>query len=299
MAKTNQSQRGKERHLSLWIDLPRKVMWRVFSRYGYLLARHRANALLSLVAIFSEFYLNFYKNRSYDRKRNGEERLISLLPIAPGEVVFDVGAHNGEYARDFLRHHPNGRVHCFEISPRNCGLFHADPRNREAGLRLNEIGLGSEMGEFRLSEHPSESTIVSLHAIEGNRAGAMARVVRGDGFCQKEGISQIAFLKIDTEGHELEVLKGFGEMLKPGTIRCIQFEYNEASTGAHLLLKEFFQLLEPHGYVLGKIYPRAVEFGPYSIHLEDHRANNYCAVGKGSELEERLIGREAWGRSLR
>jgi len=285
--------------MNLLIDLPRKVMWRIFSRYGHLLARHRASVLLSLVAIFSEFYLNFYKNRSYDRRRNGEERLISLLEIAPGEVVFDVGAHDGEYARDFLRHHPHASVHCFEISPANAQRFREKQRNLDGKLQLHDCGLGSEEGSFQLSEHPSESQIVSLHAIEGNKAGAMARVVRGDAFCQTEGISKIAFLKIDTEGHELEVLKGFGEMLKPETIRCIQFEYNETSTMAHLLLKEFFQLLEPRGYILGKIYPRAVEFGPYSIHLEDHRANNYCAVGKASELEKRLMSREFWGRSLR
>lgn len=289
----------RENGLSLWIDLPRKVMWRLFSRYGYLLARHRANALLSLTAIFSEFYLNFYKNRSYDRRRNGEDRLISLMEIAPGEAVFDVGAHHGDYARAFHAGHPHAVLHCFEISPANAQRFREQQRDLGGQLQLHDCGLGSEEGSFQLSEHPSESQIVSLHAIEGNKAGAMARVVRGDAFCQKAGISQIAFLKIDTEGHELEVLKGFGEMLKPETIRCIQFEYNEASTEAHLLLKDFFRLLEPRGYALGKIYPRAVEFGPYSIHLEDHRANNYCAVGKGSELEKRLMGWKNWGRSLR
>jgi FkbM family methyltransferase len=282
-----------------FVNLSSRALWRVASRYGYLLARHRRAAFLSVGAIAAEYYLNFYKNRSYDRTRNGEDRLVELLELRDGDSVFDVGAHHGDYARYIKTLYPAADVHCFELSPGNIRSFRGNEENTRAGLELHEFGLGESAGEFEIFESQGQSQIVSLHAVSGDTRRATGRIRRGDQFCAEVGINRIAFLKVDTEGNDLEVLRGFADMLAPRRIECIQFEYNECSVGAGVLLNDFFQLLEPAGYTLGKIYPRAVEFGPYSIHLEDHRANNYCAVGKGSDLESRLAGRKHWGRGLR
>lgn len=285
--------------MNKFVDLANRVLWRLASRYGYLLARHRRSAILSIGAIAAEYYLNFYKNRSYDRARNGEDRLVGLLALKSGDVFCDVGAHHGEYAR-FVKHsYPGSDVHCFELSPGNIRTFLGNEANAAEGLSLHEFGLGSEEGSFEIFEAPNQSQVVSLHAVVGGTRGETACVRRGDAACRELGITKIAFLKIDTEGHELQVLRGFGEMLHPDCIACIQFEYNECSVGAGVLLKQLFDLLEPAGYAVGKIYPRAVEFGPYSFHLEDHRASNYCAVGKGTELEQRLAGERHWTRALR
>jgi FkbM family methyltransferase len=210
-----------------------------------------------------------------------------------------VGAHHGDYARYIKAAHTRATVHCFELSAGNIKTFSDNAENARAGLELHEFGLGSNPGEFEIFESPTQSQVVSLHAVSGDARRSTGRIRRGDQFCAEAGINGIAFLKVDTEGNDLDVLRGFGEMLTPGKIECIQFEYNECSVGARVLLNDFFQLLEPAGYTLGKIYPRAVEFGPYSIHLEDHRANNYCAVGRGSALEQRLAGKKYWGRGLR
>lgn len=281
------------------VDLANRALWRVASRYGYLLARYRRSAVFSIGAIAAEYYLNFYKNRSYDRARNGEDRLVSLLGLKSGDVFCDVGAHHGEYAQYVKHCYPGAKVHCFELSPGNSRTFRANSANAEAGLHLHEFGLGSEEGSFEIFEAPNQSQVVSLHAVAGGTRGETGRVRRGDAACRELGITKIAFLKIDTEGHELQVLRGFGEMLRPDRIACIQFEYNECSVGGGVLLKQLFDLLKPAGYAVGKIYPRAIEFGPYSFHLEDHRASNYCAVGKGTELERRLAGERYWTRALR
>lgn len=281
------------------VNLVNRALWHLASRYGYLLARYRCSAVLSIGAIASEYYLNFYKNRSYNRVHNGEDRLVSLLGLKSGDVFCDVGAHHGEYARYVKQCYPNAEIHCFELSPGNIRTFRANSANAEAGLHLQEFGLGIEEGSFETFESPQQSQVVSLHSVAGGIRGETGRVRRGDAACRELGITNIAFLKIDTEGHELQVLQGFGEMLRPDCIACIQFEYNECSVSARVLIRELFELLEPAGYVVGKIYPRAVEFGPYSFHLEDHRASNYCAVGKGTVLERRLAGEHYWTRALR
>ncbi len=282
-----------------FVNLSSRALWRVASRYGYLLARHRRAAFLSVGAIAAEYYLNFYKNRSYDRTRNGEDRLVELLGLRDGDTVFDVGAHHGDYARYIKTLYPATDVHCFELSPGNIQSFRGNQENSAAGLKLHEFGLGATAGEFDIFESETQSQVVSLHAVSADARRSIGRIQRGDQFCAEEDIDRVVFLKVDTEGNDLEVLRGFGDLLVPGKIECIQFEYNECSVGAGVLLNDFFQLLEPAGYTLGKVYPRAVEFGPYSIHLEDHRASNYCAVSRRSDLESRLAGRQHWGRGLR
>ena len=213
------------------ISFVNRVLWRVASRYGYLLARHRWSATLSIGAIAAEYYLNFYKNRSYDRARNGEDRVVELLGLRPGDTVFDVGAHHGDYARYMKTLYPAADVHCFELSPGNIQAFRANAANTEAGLHLHEFGLGSAEGEFEIFESPNQSQIVSLHALASGASGETGRVRRGDALYRELNLPRIAFLKIDTEGHELEVLRGFGDMLRPECIACIQFEYNECSVG--------------------------------------------------------------------
>ena len=47
-----------------------------------------------------------------------------------------------------------------------------------------------------------------------------------DTFVEQHGIKNIDFLKIDTEGFELEVLQGAKQLLSEGKIGTVIFEYN-------------------------------------------------------------------------
>lgn len=60
-------------------------------------------------------------------------------------------------------------------------------------------------------------------------------------------ISEISILKIDTEGHELAVLKGCIDYLKDRKIHVIQFERHSDDQRADKS-KEIVHLLEDFGY---------------------------------------------------
>jgi len=79
-------------------------------------------------------------------------------------------------------------------------------------------------------------------------------------FCQEQGIGEIDFLKIDTEGYDLEVLKGAEQMLDSHQISFIQVEAGmNPSNKKHVSLEKFKEYLEPKEYLLFGIYEQASE----------------------------------------
>ena len=104
------------------------------------------------------------------------------------------------------------------------------------------------------------------------------RLTTLDEFCRDEGLASISLLKIDAEGHDIEVLKGALDLLGRGRIRVIQFEYNHRWIVARHFLRDAFQLLEPLGYQLGKVTPMGVEFyRAWHRELETFHEANYVA----------------------
>lgn len=110
------------------------------------------------------------------------------------------------------------------------------------------------------------------------RKGETVRLIKGDSFCAEKGILRIDLLKIDTEGNELAVLKGFEAMLEKKQVEVVQFEYGGAWLDARIQLLDAFQLFTRHGYRLAKIYPKGLKIhSQYSPTLETFRYGNYVA----------------------
>ena len=85
-------------------------------------------------------------------------------------------------------------------------------------------------------------------------------------------------MKIDVEGYEDKVLKGFEGMLKAGRIKIIQFEYGCINIDTHFLLKDFYDYLGRFDMKIGKIYPTYVDFREYRYSDENFFGPNYLAV---------------------
>ncbi len=92
------------------------------------------------------------------------------------------------------------------------------------------------------------------------------------------------------EGAEGTVLEGFKQAIQDQGISIIQFEYGPMNILARFLLRDAYDFLVQRGYVLGKIYPRGVEFRPYSFQAEDFVLSNYLAVLKDRTDLMQLLG---------
>ena len=88
---------------------------------------------------------------------------------------------------------------------------------------------------------------------------------------------RIDFVKIDVEGHELEVLQGFGERVKD--VRLFQFEFGYPSMYTKTYFKGLWDFFESSGFELYRITPyRTVRIESYSERHETLATTNYFAL---------------------
>ena len=89
-------------------------------------------------------------------------------------------------------------------------------------------------------------------------------------------------MKVDTEGMDLRVIRGFGDMLD--NVRIIQFEYAIFNISSHDLLADFCYFLTNKGFRVGKIFPQHVRFFNYNWQMENFYGGNFVAVKKDERI---------------
>jgi len=72
-----------------------------------------------------------------------------------------------------------------------------------------------------------------------------------DAYMAQAGIDTIDLLKIDTEGFDINVLRGAKGALGRGAIKAIQFEFIPADIAMRVTMRDFFEIL--HGYKLFRL----------------------------------------------
>ena len=72
----------------------------------------------------------------------------------------------------------------------------------------------------------------------------LLNIVNGREYCEKNKVKFIDFLKIDTEGFEMNVLKGFEEQIK--NIKIIQFEYGQIDKDIKMI--DIINYLKEYGF---------------------------------------------------
>jgi FkbM family methyltransferase len=230
------------------------------------------------LALFCTQFLNAWKNWNYDLETNGERWVLHRIAAFEPRVVFDVGANVGDWTIAALAAMPHARIHAFEIIESTRSLL-AGRMSGKAGVIVNGFGLSDHAGVIKMHAFDAGNTLASHVAYpHGSYREVSCPVRRGDEYMQEHEIPRVDFLKLDVEGAEHLVLSGFRDALETGRIDVIQFEYGKVNILTHFLLRDFHELLESRGYLLGKVYPDHVDFRPYVLEDEDFLGPNYLAV---------------------
>jgi FkbM family methyltransferase len=142
-------------------------------------------------------------------------------------VVFDIGANVGQSVQQFRKFFMNAEIHSFEPGEQ---AFQELTKNTQGmgGVHLVNSGMGArretktyvenEFSDMNSFLEPGEDVWGSVIR---RRALQLETV---DDYCMGSGIAHIDILKIDTQGYDLEVLRGAGQMLRDRKIDLIYLE---------------------------------------------------------------------------
>jgi FkbM family methyltransferase len=229
---------------------------------------------------------------------NGEGLVMDIalsLGARLGGEVFDVGANAGQWATVFLRKRDaNGpqnlpRLHCFEPSAPTFSRLGANSAVAKAPavVRVN-AGLSSADSTAELGIVHEGAGSNSIH----NQAVLEREVITlltADGYVASNGIDRLSLIKIDVEGHELDVLVGASQLLHNGRVDLVQFEYTWRWIDAKRYLRDAFDQLQSHGYVLHRITASGLlRFDNWTPDLENFWETNYLAVSPSALTEPEI-----------
>jgi FkbM family methyltransferase len=221
---------------------------------------------------------------------SGEEHVINtlikqILKSDP-KTIIDVGANVGDYAKMLRAKFPDAEIHCFE--PGSETFERLISNTKELHLKLHNFAVGSCNGTITLvkGSNDKDGTMLTAYkdaisniftfAGEPNE-NIICNMICIDGF-YNDTVEKIDFMKIDVEGHELEVLKGAAKMISEDKIGIIQFEFNEFNIISRSFFYDYYRLLPQYKFYRimpqNKLYP----MGDYTSSLEIFRYQNILAI---------------------
>ena len=239
-----------------------------------------------------------------DLGTNGESSLqrwvLNLSPPGQEIHVFDVGANVGRWSVAMLGAAQESgrsgdlRMHVFEPSAYTFGCLAETMHGQK--VKLQRMAMSDGSGSSLLHVMAPAAGTNSLHAPHGVSSGVLTEEVTTttlSSYAEQAGLDQLALVKIDTEGHDLAVLRGARQLFAEQRISVAQFEYNHRWIYARSYLRDAFELFEPLGYRVGKLTPAGVEFYPsWDAELETFVEGNYVACRQA--IAEKLPSVRWW-----
>lgn len=157
-------------------------------------------------------------------------------------VIFDVGSRFDSVFHDF-----NGDVHYFEPNKEYLDKLKVIVNNKNSFF--NNFGLSDT--NDNLTYYNEQMSFVQRKLTHPdtyqNWSESTLEVKKADEYIKNNNIQKIDFVKIDTEGFEFNVIKGFGEEIR--NVKYLQFEYGGTYIDTGVKLKEVIEYLKERGFV--------------------------------------------------
>ena len=207
-----------------------------------------------------------YEIRSTQNVGRDPFRDMSHFVTSSSPVLFDVGANIGQTVKKLRQHFKRSTIHAFEPSVSTFQTL----RERTlgiTGLHLVNIGLGSRP-EIKTFIENQRSDMSSFLDPGRDCWGSVKQRVSFeldtiDEYCGRVGVDRIDVLKSDTQGFELEVLRGASRMFQRKRIRLIYLEMIFSAIYLGLPgIDEIFKFLFDRGF-------RVVSF--YDMHYQNRQ----------------------------
>ena len=166
---------------------------------------------------------------------------------------FDIGANKGQTSLKLSAYFPKSIIHAFEpiLSTYNELKINLDGRYN---VFPHNIAMGETIGELEIfhrenSEWNSLNTKLNVNAKNEGAESEIIKVNTIDNFLKQNGLNKINFLKSDTEGFEISVLKGAAISLENESIEILYIEVGfDYSDIQHTHFNEVFSFVSNFNY---------------------------------------------------
>lgn len=194
------------------------------------------------------------------------QRLLGIADL-PVRTIFDVGANVGRKARQYRRLFPDAMVYCFEPVPACYQRLDKWARRQDGKVRAFAMALGNAVGGtpfYWNTQHSGGSSVippVAGHVLTAGETEGSTPSQRGPVYVEltvpMERLDDVAtrlpiedeiLVKIDVEGHDLDVIRGGSALLRRASAVIVEIALHEAPVdGADFF--DFARTLQELGYM--------------------------------------------------
>lgn len=234
--------------------LPRWLRWQA-RRVGWEpVVRLDARTALGGFSSFGQFW------SSPTLAPSDAERRFVERHLPAGGTILDVGANIGVFSALLARARPGASVQAFEPLPVSFERLRLNvARNGLSNVTCHALAAGARSGRAGFVADPRSPATNRLAspAGDGREVNEVnVEVTTLDEFCDRQGIDAVAFLKIDVEGFEADVLRGAASLFARGAVRLGLVEICPGNLAAL-------------GRTVGDLYRQAAEVGCTFRVIED------------------------------
>ena len=197
-----------------------------------------------------------------------QERIVKFIDNKNVKIVVDIGAHKGEFLKhikkiksirkiyslepqkkvyeELLKEIDNKKFFAYNIAISN--------RNGKQKMQINDFSMTSTLS--KVNENSIYYKIKNLIIGTKKKKFENIKTEKLDFFTKKRKLNKIDLLKVDTEGHELNVVKSGLKTLKKTRYLLIEFRQNDlylnySSQALHkIVLKNNFKLIKKFKFPL-------------------------------------------------
>ena len=184
------------------------------------------------------------------------------------KIFIDIGAHKGKYTDLILNNFNLKNVYLFEPQQKLLKFLRSKYRNCKKKINISNYGISNktETKSFYINVHDLTSSIKKLNPnnnylnlkskLFGTNLKGMIqkkiyiKTINLKSFLAKKRLKRVDLVKIDTEGHELEVLVGLGNRIQ--IVKAFLIEFHNNKTYLNYNNEKIEKLLEKNNFLLRK-----------------------------------------------
>ncbi len=138
------------------------------------------------------------------------------------QLIFDIGASNGQWTRECRRHFAEARYVLADPLEGNRPALLEMARS-DARIQIWPGVAGADVGRIDLFDHGDQSSVLSSRDFPGVRRTVDVTTV--DQLFESQGCAAPVLLKADVQGYELEVLKGASRCLESTEMLILELSF--------------------------------------------------------------------------